>query len=44
MDLREKGWESGKYIFLAQNRDQWLALVNTVIYFLVPYKAGNLSS
>jgi hypothetical protein len=31
MDLREIGWGSVDWIQLAQERDRWLALVNTVI-------------
>jgi hypothetical protein len=31
MDLREIGWESVDWIQLAQDRDRWRALVNTVI-------------
>jgi hypothetical protein len=30
MDLRETGWDGMDWIDLAQNRDQWRALVNTV--------------
>jgi hypothetical protein len=36
MDLREIRWEGMEWIDLAQNRDQWRALVNTVMNFLVP--------
>jgi hypothetical protein len=36
MDLREIGWEGVDWIELAQDRDQWKALVNTVIKLLVP--------
>jgi hypothetical protein len=36
MDLREIGWGSLYWIDLAQDRDQWRALVNTVIQFWVP--------
>jgi hypothetical protein len=31
MDLREVGWEDVDWICLAQDRDQWRVLVNTVI-------------
>jgi hypothetical protein len=31
MDLRETGWESVDWIQLAQDRDRWRALVNTVM-------------
>jgi hypothetical protein len=31
MDLREIGWGSVDWIRLAQDRDRWLALVNTVM-------------
>jgi hypothetical protein len=36
MDLRETGWDDMDWIDLAQDRDQWLALVNTVIKLRVP--------
>jgi hypothetical protein len=36
LDLREIGWDSMDWIDLAQNRDQWRALVNTVMNFRVP--------
>jgi hypothetical protein len=36
MDLREIGWGSMDLIDLAQDRDQWRALVNTVMNFWVP--------
>jgi hypothetical protein len=36
MDLTEVGWESVDWIHLAQNRDQWLALVNMIMIFKVP--------
>jgi hypothetical protein len=31
IDLREIGWDGMDWIDLAQDRDQWRALVNTVI-------------
>jgi hypothetical protein len=31
IDLREIGWDGMKWIDLAQDRDQWRALVNTVM-------------
>jgi hypothetical protein len=31
MDLGEIGWDGMDWIELAQNRDQWRALVNTVM-------------
>jgi hypothetical protein len=31
MDLREIGWDDMDWIELAQDRDQWRSLVNTVI-------------
>jgi hypothetical protein len=36
MDLREIGWDGIDWIDQAEDRDQWRALVNTVIYFRVP--------
>jgi hypothetical protein len=36
MDLGEIGWDSRDWIELAQDRDQWRALVNTVINLRVP--------
>jgi hypothetical protein len=35
MDLRERGWERMDWIDLAQGRDQWRALVNTIMNILV---------
>jgi hypothetical protein len=31
MDLREIGWDGVVWINMAQDRDQWRALVNTVL-------------
>jgi hypothetical protein len=36
MGLREIGWGDMDWIGLAQDRDQWRALVNTVMYLQVP--------
>jgi hypothetical protein len=36
MDLREIGWDGMDWIDLAQDRDQWRALVNTVMNLRVP--------
>jgi hypothetical protein len=36
MDLREIGWDGRVWIELAQDRDQWRALVNTVMNLRVP--------
>jgi hypothetical protein len=36
MDLREIGWDGVDWIDLAQDRDQWRALVNTVMNLRVP--------
>jgi hypothetical protein len=38
MDLREIGWDGRDWIELAQDRDQWRALVNTVMSLKI---AGN---
>jgi hypothetical protein len=35
MDLREIGWGGIDWIHLAQDRDQWLVRVNTVMNFQV---------
>jgi hypothetical protein len=34
--LREIGWDRVDLIDMAQDRDQWRALVNTVLYLRVP--------
>jgi hypothetical protein len=40
MDLREIGWEGMNWMHLAQDREQWRAVVNTVMNLRVPLKAG----
>jgi hypothetical protein len=36
MDLREVGWVGMDWLDLAQDRDQWRALVSTVMNLQVP--------
>jgi hypothetical protein len=36
MDLIEIGWDVVDWIDMAQDRDQWRALVNTVLSLRVP--------
>jgi hypothetical protein len=36
MDLREIGWDGVDSIDIAQDRDQWRVLVNTVLNLRVP--------
>jgi hypothetical protein len=35
MDLREIGWEGVNWMYLVQDRDQWQAVMNTVMNFCV---------
>jgi hypothetical protein len=44
MGLREIGWDGTDWIDLAQNRDQWRTLVNTVMNLRVPQNAGKFLS
>jgi hypothetical protein len=45
MDLKEIGWDGMDWIHLAQDRDQWRALVNTVmnLEFLSSRTTGGFS-
>jgi hypothetical protein len=36
IDLREIGWDGVNWMDMAQDRDQWRALVNTVLNLGVP--------
>jgi hypothetical protein len=36
MDLRETGWVGVDWIHLAQDKDRWRAVVNTVMNLQVP--------
>jgi hypothetical protein len=44
MNLREIGWSYMDWINLAQDRDQWRALVNTVINSRVLQNVGKFLS
>jgi hypothetical protein len=44
MNLREIGWDGMDWIDLAQNRDKWRSLVNTVTNLRVPQNAGKFLS
>jgi hypothetical protein len=44
MDLREIGWDGMDWFDLAQDRDQWRAIVNTVMNLQVPLTAGKILS
>jgi hypothetical protein len=44
MDIRELGWRGMDWIDLAQDRDQWKALVNTVMNLRVPKIIGKFFS
>jgi hypothetical protein len=36
MNIREIGWDSVDWIDLGQDRDQWRALVNTIMNLRIP--------
>jgi hypothetical protein len=36
MDLRDIGWDGMDWVDVAQDREQWMAVVNTVINLRVP--------
>jgi hypothetical protein len=40
-DITEIGWEGVDWMHLAQERNSWWAVVNTVINLRVPQNAGN---
>jgi hypothetical protein len=44
MDLGEVGWSDVDWIGLAQDRNRWRALVNSVLNLRVPWNAWKLSS
>jgi hypothetical protein len=44
VDLVEVGWSDVEWIGLAQDRDRWRALVNSVLNLWVPKNAWKLSS
>jgi hypothetical protein len=44
VDLREIGWDDINWIDLAQDRDQWRALVNTIMNLRVPLNVGKFLS
>jgi hypothetical protein len=44
IDLVDVGWGDVDWIGLAQDRDRWRALVNSVLNLGVTYNAGKLSS
>jgi hypothetical protein len=44
MHLREIVWDGVDWMDITQDRDQWRALVNTVLNFRVPQNAGKFLS
>jgi hypothetical protein len=43
MDLVEVGWSNVDWIGLAQDRERWRALVNSVLNLQVPSNAGKVT-
>jgi hypothetical protein len=41
INLKETGWEGMDWVHLAQDRDQWRALVNTAMKHRVPQNSRN---
>jgi hypothetical protein len=41
--VRKIRWRDLDWIRLSEDRDQWWAVVNTVMDLWVPYEAGNFS-
>jgi hypothetical protein len=41
MDLKETGWKVVDWMYLAQGKDEWHALVNMIMNLWVPWKEGN---
>jgi hypothetical protein len=42
MDIREIGWDGVDWMDMAQERDQWRALGNTVLNLRVPIKCWEI--
>jgi hypothetical protein len=40
MDLRETGWGGMDWIYLAQERNHWKVVMNTIMSLSVPYNVG----
>jgi hypothetical protein len=40
-DLKEIRWEDMDWIYLAEDKDKWQALMNVTVELLVSYIAGN---